>query len=338
MSQLTAATNRNLLPLSDNDIRRLCPAVFAEAPRDDVSSRYGFVSTKDLLNAMRENGFVPTQVQSYYRRDPGNLEFTKHMVRFRPAGDNLKKLQKGDVVPQIALLNSHDRSSQFSLFGGLWRLVCENGLLVSEGSHVEPLVVRHTVSAIDGLLDATGELIKQQKYVFDHVDEMKKTTLTDKQAADFAVHALALRPERAGVIDPVQLLRVRRPEDEGSDIWHVYNRVQENLMRGGLQGITANNRAIVTRGVTSVNADVAINSGLWHLAVEAIDKARTSSAAAVRKGAKATAAEAAMGGERRAAAGRRATDAAVHAGRRAADAAHAAQAAAAAAAAEGQSA
>lgn len=278
MQHPTVYRNENLDALTDNDLKRMCPAIFAESPRDDVSARYGFVSTAEMLKVMRDAGFVPTQVSAYMRRDPSIAEFTKHMIRFRKAGDAVKKLMVGDVVPQIVLLNSHDRSSQFNLFGGLWRLICSNGLLVSDGASVQPMVVRHTKSAVDGLLDAAGKLIQQQKFVFEHVDEMKKTILTEKQAADFAIRALALRPERAGAIDPLQLLKVRRPEDEGMDIWHVYNRAQENMTRGGLNGVTGNNRAIVTRGITAINGDMALNAGMWRVAMEAIEKARASSA------------------------------------------------------------
>lgn len=286
--------NAKLLPLEDAELKKLCPAAFAAAPRSDVSARYGFVSTIELIHAMRKAGFVPTQVNSYMRRATDAKGFTKHMIRFRPAGD-MKKITVGDVAPQIVLINSHDRSSQFHLMGGLWRYVCENGLMVSDSAHVVPLVVRHTVNAVDGLLDATGKLIMAQKLVFDHVDTMKSTTLNDKQARLFAEQALALRPERAGVIDSQELLTVRRPEDEGMDLWRVFNRTQENLMRGGMHGVTANKRAIVTRGITSINADITLNQGLWHLAMEAISKAQTSAAKATKAVAKkaATAATAA---------------------------------------------
>lgn len=278
--------NASLEPLTDADIERLCPAAYAEAPRDDVSSRYGFVSTIKLIQAMREQGFVPTQCNSYARRNPDDRGFTKHMIRFRPAGDNLKKLTKGDVVPQAVLVNSHDRSSQFQLFGGLWRLVCSNGLMVSDGPKVEPLIIRHTTSAVEGLVEATAKLIKQQRFVFEHVDAMRSTLLDESQALQFAMAALGLRPERAGSIEPAQLLTPRRVEDSPFDLWHVFNRVQENMMRGGQRGVTSNNRAIVTRGVTSVNADMAINAGMWHLAVEAIDKAKLSAIAAEKAPAK----------------------------------------------------
>lgn len=286
MNEGTRYTNAGLLPLTDIDLRKQCPAIFSEAPRSDVSSRYGFVSSKTILDAMRAAGFVCTQTLSYSRRDEQIRGFTKHMMRFRQAGDNLKKLIVGDVVPQIVCVNSHDRSSQFHLFGGLWRLICSNGMLVSDGARVTPLVVRHTTSAVDGLLDAAGLIIKQHKFVFEHVDEMRATELTEKQAREFAVRTLALRPERAGVIDPMQLLNVRRPEDNGPSLWQVFNRAQENMTRGGLQGITANNRAIVTRGITAINGDIALNAGMWRIAMEmrnALEKASKSSAAVARK-------------------------------------------------------
>lgn len=279
------ATNSTLAPLGDSDIARLCPAAYAEAPRDDVSSRYGFVSTRELIQALREHNFVPTQVNSYHRRNEEDRNFTKHLIRFRPAGDDLKAVTVGDVVPQLILVNSHDRSSQFSLIGGLWRLVCANGLMVSDGAKVEPMVVRHTTSAVSGLIAAADELVKRQKFVFEYLRAMRKLDLSEKGALEFAALALALRPERAGKIDPAQLLKVNRKEDEGLSLWKVFNRTQENLMRGGQTGITANNRTIVTRGVTGVNGDMHINAGLWRLAVETIAKAQASSAATVRKAA-----------------------------------------------------
>ena len=50
--------------------------------------------------------------------------------------------------------------------------------------------------------------------------------------------------------------------------------------------MTSNNRAVVTRGVDSVNADLHINIGLWRLAMEAIATASASSAAQVARAAK----------------------------------------------------
>jgi len=40
-------------------------------------------------------------------------------------------------------------------------------------------------------------------------------------------------------ITPAQLLAPRRYADEGKDLWHTFNRVQENVIAGGLSAISA---------------------------------------------------------------------------------------------------
>ena len=48
------------------------------------------------------------------------------------------------------------------------------------------------------------------------------------------------------------------------------NKVQENLLRGGLTRRSANGRLVRTRRISSIKEDVRINSGLWELAAEAL--------------------------------------------------------------------
>ena len=85
---------------------------------------------------------------------------------------------------------------------------------------------------------------------------------------DFADRALALRFEDAALagMQPSALLAVRRVDDAGADLWSVLNRVQENLMRGGLSRRSASGRLTRTRRISSIREDVRINSGLWDLA------------------------------------------------------------------------
>ena len=66
--------------------------------------------------------------------------------------------------------------------------------------------------------------------------------------------------------DAKMLLDSRRPEDAGADLWHTYQRVQENVMRGGIQGRSATGRISHMREITGVAADIDINRQLWDLA------------------------------------------------------------------------
>ena len=60
----------------------------------------------------------------------------------------------------------------------------------------------------------------------------------------FAERALALRftDIASSGMEPSRLLTCRRPEDVGDDLWSVMNRVQENLLRGGISRRSASGR------------------------------------------------------------------------------------------------
>lgn len=63
-----------------------------------------------------------------------------------------------------------------------------------------------------------------------------------------------------------QILTPRRYEDRSDDLWTVYQRVQENLMKGGLAGRTAQGRSNRTRAVNGIDGDVKLNRALWVMA------------------------------------------------------------------------
>jgi len=221
---------------------------------------------------MHQNGFVPVEVRNSARIDPAALAFTKHMIRFRQQG-KVSARTVGDVVPQIVMVNAHDRSGRFELYGGLWRLVCANGMLVSESETVAPIIVRHTSRIVDNVVANSHAIIQQHQQVFKHVDAMRKVKLTPRQQTKFASAALELRPDRPGIIAPQALLATRREADAGSDVWSVFNRVQENLIKGGVEGHTESGRRTVTAQIKSIGPDMRINRGCWELAMQCIANA-----------------------------------------------------------------
>jgi hypothetical protein len=63
-----------------------------------------------------------------------------------------------------------------------------------------------------------------------------------------------------------------RYADAGSDLWRTFNRVQENLVRGGITYTNANSDGIrsrrTTRPVQSIDGDVKLNRALFTLAAK----------------------------------------------------------------------
>jgi hypothetical protein len=274
--------NANLDAISDRQLKDFAPTIFAKGGMPGVSEKYGFVNTKAIIDAMRDSKFEIVEVRQSQRRNPEKMPFTKHMLKFRPAG-LVGKIKRGDVVPQVVMLNSHDRSSGFHLYAGLYRLVCSNGLMVSDGASVEPIKVHHTARMVENILDRSRELIECADGVFRLRSDMLATEMTPKTALAFARQAVEFRPPRAATLAPEALLIPRRKEDEPFDLWHVFNRVQENMFRGGNETTTEDGRVVTTRGIGRIERDVKINTKLWSLAVQTIAKAQASSKRATSK-------------------------------------------------------
>ena len=93
-------------PLSDDQIRRVAPSIFADAPHESRSERYSYIPTAAVLTELRKEGFQPFMVTQTRVRDEGKREHTKHMIRLRHASQI-----NGAEANEIVLLNSHDGTS-----------------------------------------------------------------------------------------------------------------------------------------------------------------------------------------------------------------------------------
>ena len=263
--------NVDLLPLADAQLKRFAPTIFAKAPIEGVSDNYGFVNTYEIIKAMREQGYECVEVRQSRRRDEGKMPFTKHMLKFKHPSTMKALLKRGDVIPQVVMLNSHDKSSGFHLYAGMFRVVCSNGLIVSDSELVEPIKVRHNIKMVQDILEKAKTLIRSADGVYDLRAQMLDVKLTEKEAVRFATRALEFRPpNRSGLMLPETVLQWRREEDKPNDLWHVFNRVQENIVRGGTDTTTADNRHVKTKGVGRIERDVQVNSRLWELAVQTV--------------------------------------------------------------------
>jgi hypothetical protein len=57
----------------------------------------------------------------------------------------------------------------------------------------------------------------------------------------------------------------RRREDQGNDLWTVFNRVQEHLITGGLVGQLPTGQRTRTRPIAAIASSLALNRALWTL-------------------------------------------------------------------------
>ena len=268
-----AALLRAQTPLTDSQLLARAPSVFAEQAHDSRSERYAYIATAEILRGLSREGFEVYSAMQSRARDESKRSHTKHMLRLRHR--SMQALAVGDSAPEIVLINSHDGSSSYQMMGGMYRLACSNGLMVPDGV-CQTVKVQHTGKILDRVTEGAFEVLDGLTRVIESRDEMRALTLNDGEQRAFAHAAALLRFDPAeGEVAPVtpeQVNRARRMDDRAPDLWTTFNRVQENVIRGGMRGQTldANGRRQVraVRAVTGIDQDVKLNRALWTLAEE----------------------------------------------------------------------
>lgn len=253
--------------LSLEEVRERAPAVFAQSAHEDLSAKYTFVPSERVLSGLMSAGFVPVEARQArtYRRSPIHAQ---HVVRLRR---RIETIALRDSAPELLFLNSHDGSSTYQLRMALYRAICTNGLVVSRGAF-PTVCIAHRGNVVDEVVAGALRISERFDRLAAQVERMEaRQMLKDEQLA-FAARALALKypvVQESGIA-PAQLLMIRRREDVSDDLYTTLNRVQENLIRGGLTRRAPSGRLTRTRRVTSIRRDVVLNSALWDLATEVL--------------------------------------------------------------------
>ena len=115
-------------------------SVVQTAHAEDVSEKYRFIPTFEVLNVLEKEGWKPANIREARVLDSNNNGFQKHIVRLR--NPDVKIENKDNLFPEIILTNSHNGLSSFQIMAGIFRLVCSNGLCVAD-SMFETTKIRH---------------------------------------------------------------------------------------------------------------------------------------------------------------------------------------------------
>lgn len=252
--------------LTTDQLMRAVPSAFAESAHDSRSARYAYVPTIGVIEGLRAEGFLPVKAVQSRSRDDDRRGHAKHMIRFRRE-DQLQQAEAREII----LVNSHDGSSAYQMNAGIFRLICSNGLAV--GNEDIRQSVRHSGDVKSEVIDCAFRIIDRFDTVAAEIDAMKAVRLEKPLMLAFANAALEARFDTdEKPVTAEQVLRPRRASDQSDDAWTVFNRVQENVIKGGLRGQSkdANGRTLRrrTREVAGIDQNNTLNRALWRLAVE----------------------------------------------------------------------
>ena len=174
--------------------------------------------------------------------------------------------QDGDVVfPQILLTNSHDGKNSFTFTAGLFRLICSNGLVISTEKFGK-VQIRHMGYTFEELQTQIHEMVSHLPLTVESMNKMKQIQLDQQAILDFANQAIECRFSNQIKIDLSTLINPVRSEDKGTDLWKVYNVVQEKLINGNFAYVSENGKVRKARKIKNFQQNLDINKKLFELA------------------------------------------------------------------------
>jgi hypothetical protein len=254
--------------LNESQIREQAKSIFTTKGAPGTSEKYAHISTHQIIQDMEKLGWGVVDVkQVRARKDEG---YQKHLVVFRNNDIFIKGEDGDDAYPQVLLTNSHDGKNAFTFTAGLFRMVCENGLVICS-KEFENLKIRHYGYDFEELKNVIGTIVEKLPLTVESMNTFKKKKLRKEQIDEFAKKAAAIRfgaDQLENItIDYNALVTPTRPEDKGDDLWSVFNVVQEKLVHGMFEYVSGT-KLRKARKIKNFKQDLNLNAKLYELAVE----------------------------------------------------------------------
>lgn len=251
--------------LTREEIKRIAPSIFTDHALEKMSDKYTHLSTAVVIDDMEKLGWNVISCKEIKARK--RKGYQKHMLVFRHPDINITS-EDGDVVfPQVLVTNSHDGTSSFIFRCGIFRMICENGMVIAT-QDFSSLKIRHMGYSFEELQKGIQTITETLPVIVGRMNNMIDTKMDERTAEEFAAKSLALRfPNSTTIqVDLKDFLKPTRKEDEGSNLWSIFNIVEEKLIRGNLQYTNEKGKQRKLRPIKNFQQDIQLNEQLWQLA------------------------------------------------------------------------
>ena len=257
---------KNMDFIDKSEIKNRANSIFTTTGSPSTSDKYAHISTEKIIDDMELLGWGVVDAKQVKARK--SVGFQKHLVVFRNNDIAINGADGDNVFPQILLTNSSDGKNAFTFKAGLFRMICENGLVISTEDFAD-LRIRHMGYDFNELSKTITGIVEKLPLTVEAMNKFKQTQLVDAQIKDFAKKALTIRFGEVEMnritIDYTEFIKPTRPTDEGNDLWRVFNVIQEKVLDGDFNyGFSTKTRK--ARKIKNFSQDLILNSKLYELA------------------------------------------------------------------------
>lgn len=255
------------LTLKPSSKEELVKSIFTKHPKPGLSPKYVFIPTHIIISDLEKLGWIPFKSQETKVKKLENRGFQKHGIYFYNENIFMVEGEKQNkIYPTLLVMNSHNGGSSFQFRAGLYRLICSNGLVISE-AEFSNIKIPHIGYSFQELKITINQIIEKLPSITNKINLFKEKQLSTSQIETFVKKAFYIRFKPEQTTPFYNLIPSEREEDKGSSLWVVFNRITEKILRGGFQVENTNKETIRKASpVKSFIKQVEYNQKFWELA------------------------------------------------------------------------
>ena len=191
-----------------------------------IKQKEFYIPTLDVVSKLQNEGW---KIQGVDEARAKNRKIVSNYVQMHHP-DFAVKNKKGqdEAIASLTISNSCSGNKPLQLDLGAYRQVCSNGAVAFDSTELSK--IQHTRVNVRDLDLFIFELSSKTNKLINEINAMKDKNMSYDEIKTLAYNAAKLRfNEDDDKFDIDALLKVNRVEDEGNDVWTVFNRIQENL-------------------------------------------------------------------------------------------------------------
>jgi len=208
-----------------------------------IKTKEFYIPTIDVVTKLQDEGW---QIAGVNEQRGNSRKIVNNYVQMQHPDFAIKDSKgRNEALASLTITNSCNGSKPLQLDLGVYRQVCSNGAIAYEQA-AESEIIKHIRVNYYDLDQYISNVSRKTSTIVNEFEKLKHTNLSLTDMRKLAYEAAKLRYNNLDDIDINDLLSVNRIEDEGNDLWTVFNRIQENL----------------TADVRNLNEDIRLNKQL----------------------------------------------------------------------------
>ena len=212
-----------------------------------IEQKKFYVPSLEVVSNLQNDGW---EINGVYEHRGKDRKITSNFIQmYHPDFVLRNSKNQIEALSSLTISNSCNGNKPMTINMGAYRLVCSNGLIRYE-KHAEETKIKHVEVDYNRLPQILELVDRKKEKVLEEFNLLKHKNLTTEEARQFAIQSIRLANKEVTNPRVEEMLRVHRMEDEGMNLWNVFNRVQENL----------------TNGMTNMTENIRVNERLTALA------------------------------------------------------------------------